>query len=123
MKIKYLISFVIIGLALIGSVDFINKVLAQETVNSADIKYPVVELGNQKVNPLAGLIAMSPKYGCLFRFRGENNLMSEKMSVWPKVCRIGKQGSGRCSGKRSCNTYCDDITHIDECVAFAEKTV
>lgn len=123
MKIKYLISFVIIGLALIGSVDFINKVLAQETVNSADIKYPVVELGNcESQSACRSYCDESENTDVCLDFAEKNNLMSEKdVSLAKKFVGSGSKGPGGCSGKRSCNTYCDDITHIDECVAFAEK--
>src|SRR3989344_2962213 len=29
---------------------------------------------------------------------------------------------GGCAGKDACEAYCDDISHIDACIAFAEKT-
>lgn len=32
----------------------------------------------------------------------------------------GAQLPGGCSGKQSCETYCTDIAHIDECLSFAE---
>lgn len=32
-----------------------------------------------------------------------------------------RTGPGKCDSPQGCRAYCEDITHIDECVAFAEK--
>lgn len=34
----------------------------------------------------------------------------------------GKKLPGGCTGKKSCETYCNDADHADECLAFAEDT-
>lgn len=38
-----------------------------------------------------------------------------------KALREGAELPGGCTDKRSCDTYCQDGAHIEECVAFAEK--
>lgn len=38
-----------------------------------------------------------------------------------KALRQGAELPGGCTNKRSCEAYCEDSTHIEECVAFAEK--
>ena len=38
-----------------------------------------------------------------------------------KALREGAELPGGCMDKRSCETYCQDGAHIEECVAFAEK--
>ncbi len=123
MKIKHLISFIIMGLVFIGSANFINKVLAQGTTNSADIQYPVAELGNCKNQSACRSYCDKPENTnvCL-DFAEKNNLMSkEEIGLAKKFVGSGSKGPGGCSGKGACSTYCDNITHIDECVAFAEK--
>ena len=35
--------------------------------------------------------------------------------------KAGAKPPGNCNSKESCLTYCEDSTHIDECLAFAEK--
>ena len=46
MKIKHLISFIVLGLLIAGSAVLANKILAQETTGAANIQYPVEELNN-----------------------------------------------------------------------------
>lgn len=38
-----------------------------------------------------------------------------------KALREGAELPGGCTNKQSCDTYCSDSAHIEECVAFAEK--
>ena len=38
-----------------------------------------------------------------------------------KALREGAQLPGGCTSKQSCDAYCSDSAHIEECVAFAEK--
>ncbi len=109
MKIKYFISFIIISLALIGS------------VGAQNIQYPVKELGNCKDESACKSYCDKPENmkPCI-AFAEKNNLMSkEEIEMAKKFLATGGKGPGDCRGKDECNAYCNDIAHIDECVTFA----
>lgn len=120
MKTKYLISIIFISIALVF---FSNKALAQETNNLANIQYPIKELGNCTSDSNCKIYCDKPenKDACL-NFARENNLMSkEEVSQAKKFLAGGEKGPGGCTGKDSCEQYCNDISHIDECISYAEK--
>ena len=112
MKTKYFISFIIIGLALIG--------LAARAQN---VQYPVEELGNCKDESACKSYCDKPENAevCV-NFAEKNNLMSrEKIELARKFMAMESKGPGGCNGRDECNNFCNDIANIDECVAFAEK--
>jgi len=123
MKIKYLVSLIfIISLALLGSAYLSDKVFAQDS-GLANIQYPVAELGGCKNE--AACKAYCDKPGnieaCL-DFAQKNNLMSdEEIQKAKNFMAAGSKGPGGCAGQDSCEAYCNDISHIDECVSYAEK--
>jgi len=123
MKTKYFISFVIVSLALIGSVILINKIFAQGTTETQNIQYPVKELGNCKDESSCKSYCDKPENAnsCV-NFAEKNNLMSkEEIEMAKKFMAVGSKGPGGCRGKNECDTYCNDMANINECVAFAEK--
>jgi len=112
MKTKYLISFVIISLALIGSVAW-----------AQNIQYPVKELGNCQDESACKSYCDKPENAksCV-NFAEKNNLMSkEEIEMAKKFMAVGSKGPGGCKGKDECDAFCNDMANIDECVAFAEK--
>jgi len=122
MKTKYLITFIVIGLALTGSASLINKALAQEA-STADIQYPVEELGGCKnETDCRSYCDKKENTNACLDFAQKNNLMSdEEVSQAKKFLASGEKGPGGCKGKDSCEQYCNDISHIDECISYAEK--
>ena len=115
MKIKY---FIILSFLIISLTFLINDLSAQE-----NIQYPVEELGNCKnetechvyCDKLANINA------CL-DFAKKNNLMSgEEISQARKFMAASDDAPGGCKNKNECDAYCNEIDHIDECIAFAEK--
>lgn len=91
--------------------------------NPDAINYPVKELGN------CGDKAACKAYcdneenidACLV-FASKHNLMSkDELSRAEKFLEAGKKGPGGCSDRDSCKQYCDDMGHLEECVAFAEE--
>ncbi|MDO8408028.1 MAG: hypothetical protein Q7S95_02210 [bacterium] len=44
-----------------------------------------------------------------------------EMKKFAAAIKAGAKPPGNCTNKESCITYCEDSTHIDECLAFAEK--
>ncbi|MBI2640504.1 MAG: hypothetical protein HYW91_01300 [Candidatus Sungbacteria bacterium] len=50
-------------------------------------------------------------------------MTKEETDVMRKIARSGvTQTPGNCQKKEQCESYCMDSAHIDECLAFAEKT-
>jgi hypothetical protein len=55
-------------------------------------------------------------------FAEKNNLMSpEELEMAKKFMAAGGKGPGGCRGKDECETYCNNIEHIDECISFGEE--
>lgn len=127
MRNKYLLSALILSIS-IGAAAFIvaDGVSAQAPVvnpSVANIQYPVAELGN------CGSEAECKTYcddvahlsACL-AFAEKNGLMSQgELQMAKKFAKVGGKGPGGCTGRESCNRYCDDVSHIDECISFAEQ--
>src|SRR3989344_8891035 len=110
MKTKYLIIIVILM--------FSSAMAAVENIN-----YPVEELGGCKSE--SDCKAYCDKPGNLkvcLDFAKENNLMSDKeLAQAEKFLAAGGESPGGCVGKDVCEEYCNDISHIDECISFAEE--
>ena len=47
----------------------------------------------------------------------------EEIEMAKKFMAAGPKGRAVVMAKDSCEEYCNDISRIDECVAFAEKTI
>ncbi len=89
----------------------------------SNIQYPVLQLGNCKNETECRSYCDKPEntIACL-NFAEENGLMAkEEIEMAKKFTAAGNKGPGGCTGKDSCETYCNDISHIEECVSFAEK--
>ncbi|MDP3052448.1 MAG: hypothetical protein Q8N22_00635 [bacterium] len=122
MKTKYL-NFIILSFIIIGSLVLTNQVFAQEPTGAADIQYPVKELGNCQDKTSCKTYCDKPENteACV-SFAEKNNLMSkDEIDTAKKFVASGSKGPGGCAGKDACETYCDNISHIDECVSYAEK--
>lgn len=98
------------GVALAGSKD--------------DIVYPVVELGSceNEAECRAYCDGLAHIDECLV-FAEKHNLLSvEELADARKFAEIGvESGPGGCGGTEECETYCEDISRITECLAFAEE--
>ena len=122
MKARYFISFTIVNFTIISSVIFISNVLAQAGAG-ANIQYPVAELGNCSDESACRMYCDNPENAniCL-DFAERNNLMSkQEIKIAKNFVATGSKGPGNCNGKKECETFCNDIAHIDECIAFAEN--
>ncbi|MDP2638995.1 MAG: hypothetical protein Q8P06_02395 [Candidatus Azambacteria bacterium] len=114
MKIKYFVGFFAISLALIGSVAW-----AQER----NIQFPVKELGDcQDKSSCKSYCDKPENIEACIAFAEKNDLMSkDEIKRAKKFITAGSKGPGGCNGKDNCENFCNNITNIDECVAFAEK--
>lgn len=89
----------------------------------SDIQYPVPQLGNCKSETDCRSYCDKPENTAVcLSFAEQNDLMSEEeIEMAEKFIAAGSKGPGGCTGKDSCETYCNDISHIEECVSFAEQ--
>ena len=118
---SYIISLGILSGSLIFSALVANMAASAD---ESDIKYPIAELGSCKDKERCKTYCDKPEntLSCI-AFAEKNNLMTEdEIEHAKKFIEAGAKGPGGCKGKNECETYCDDISHIDECVAFAEKS-
>ena len=66
------------------------------------------------LNNIETCVAFAEEHG-----GGEEVTRGKKMVAYLKS---GGQLPGSCTSKESCEAYCHDVTHAEECLAFAEKT-
>ena len=90
----------------------------------AKLTYPIPELGNCQSRTACGTYCDKPENmkSCL-DFAGDHDLLSEEeIEMGQKMLALGEtRGPGGCKGQEECETYCDQIEHIKECITFAEK--
>jgi hypothetical protein len=120
------ISLCIAGLGILGSALVVSVSLAQtlSAPPDAGIQYPIAELGNCKNKDACKTYCdNSANVDACLAFAEKNGLMTKtEIGTAKKFLSAGGKGPGGCTGRDSCETYCNDIDHINECVAFAEKT-
>ena len=90
----------------------------------SDISYPVRELGNcQDEAACRSYCDNSQRAKECFAFAKKYNLISEKEAAEAKERFLEvTKGPGGCNSGTSCETYCNNVDHLDECIAFAEKS-
>jgi hypothetical protein len=86
------------------------------------ISYPVAELGNcADASACRAYCDNSAHVAACLTFAEQHGLMTKDEVALAKKMTSGKlQGPGGCTTKDTCEAYCDDIAHIEECVSFAE---
>jgi len=108
------------------SLPIVHQALAQAQKQSAvdTLVYPIAELGQCQSKGACKTYCDKPENSeaCL-NFAEKNKLMSAEETAKARAfAKVGKKGPGGCTDGNSCEAYCDDVFHIEECVAFAEKT-
>lgn len=114
---KHTLMFSLVGIAVF------SFVAIQVLADISDIQYPVPQLGNCQSETECRSYCDKPDNieACLI-FAEQNHLMpKEEIEMAKKFATTGNKGPGGCTGKDSCETYCNDISHIDECISFAEQ--
>ncbi len=108
----------IFGLSVSGSIIF-----AQNDLSDNNIQYPIVELGScENKNDCKKYCDNSQNFDACITFAEKNNLMPKgEIEIAKKFMAGGVKGPGGCGNKNECETYCDNIDKINECVSFAEK--
>lgn len=89
-----------------------------------NVQFPVAELGGCGSKEECRSYCDEPGNTkiCL-DFAEKNGLMSDQeLSEARKFVAAGGKGPGGCSSKNSCEAFCNDISNMKECIAFAEKS-
>lgn len=98
--------------------------LASKASADMDVQFPVAELGNcGSKEECYTYCEISENMDACLAFAEKNQLMDQKeIREARKFVAAGSKGPGGCTGKKSCETYCNNVAHMSECLAFAEKT-
>lgn len=91
--------------------------------SKSDIVYPVKELGGcRNESGCRAYCDIPANLRSCVDFADKHNLMSAgEIEQAKKFVAAGGQGPGGCTSQESCESYCNDIAHIDECLAFGEE--
>lgn len=98
-------------------------VVAQEDPFSK-LTYPIPELGNclNRTACEAYCDKSENMEACLDFAETHDLLPQEEIETGRRMLALGiTEGPGGCRGQQECEAYCDQIEHIKECIAFAEK--
>lgn len=89
-----------------------------------NISFPIAELGNcSSQTDCKGYCDKSENILACVEFGEKNDLITaEEASQAREFADVLKGGGpGGCTGKESCENYCNDINNMDECLSFAEE--
>lgn len=116
MKILFIIS------TFITSIIFVNATLATTPIEN--IKYPVIELESCK--DIKDCYTYCEKTENILKcvdFGEKNKIIStEDATKTRKFSDVLKEGGpGKCKNQRTCEQYCEETSHVNECLTFAEK--
>ncbi len=101
------------------------EIFAPKKMSSEDpIKYPIEELGNCKDKDACKKYCEAQEhYLACADFGEKNNLISKEEAAKAREFAdvLKGEGPGGCKDKASCEKYCEDLSHIDDCLSFAQK--
>lgn len=124
-KILSYFPFIILGFSVtLSAFLIVNTTFAQPAPEVlANIVYPVAELENCKDETACAAYCDKPaNLEACVAYAKEHQLMpEEEIAQAEKFIAAGSEGPGGCTSKVTCESYCNDISNIDECVAYAEK--
>ncbi len=118
---RYLLSFCIIGVGAALAVFIVMNGALAQTISY--VQYPISELNNCADEDSCRSYCDDPGHitECL-AFAERHGLMSgEEIATAKKFSALEVKGPAGCVTKDACEAYCDDISHINECVASAEE--
>ena len=123
---KNISIFSILVLSVIFSVGIISTAAAQDNGTTSDafsnLTYPIAELGNCKDRADCKIYCDDPAntVACVNYAEKKNLLSAEDLQIAKNFIASGSKGPGNCNGKAECQAYCEDKSHIDECISYAE---
>ena len=111
--------FLIIGVLVLIFVGVF--VFAQEL---SGVTFPIPELGNCKSRSDCEIYCDKPEnmLACLDFAEAQGLIPQKDIEMARKMLELGETaGPGGCQGHIQCAAYCDEISHIKECITFAEE--
>lgn len=101
----------------------ISALTGYALAGEADITFPVAELGGCTNKEACKTYCDEPENTAVcINFAEKNGLMSSEEAAIARKMTSGRlKGPGGCTTKDTCESFCNDIAHIEECVAFAEQ--
>src|SRR3989338_2657625 len=88
------------------------------------IAYPVAELGNcgNEQECRAYCDNLSHIQECVAFAEDHNLLSAEELAEAKRFAQLSvESGPGGCTSEAQCETYCEDVSNIEECLAFAQE--
>lgn len=117
----------IFGASLLASGQTISLASTDEGAVDASVHdmFPVAELGNcANKNECKSYCNEPANMDACIVFAKDHGLMTAtdatRAGKFGKLVRAGN-GPGQCDSPEGCDTYCRNLSHLDECTAFAEK--
>ncbi len=122
-------NFLSILLSIFLAALFVVMALSVSATSKDDIVYPIAELGGCKNEKACRAYCdergdVSIIKACIAFAKKHNLLPAEVIARGERfIGAIGDAdgGPGGCVNEETCTQYCENIAHIQECVAFAEK--
>ncbi len=90
----------------------------------AGVIFPIAELGNCKnQGDCKSYCNKKENIQACVGYAEKNGMMSAQDAAQARefADALAGEAPGGCQDKKTCEKYCADISHLDECVAFAEK--
>ncbi len=116
---KLLFTAIVVGAGILTA-----RFVFAETPQGLNITFPVAELGNCKnETECKAYCNKSENIDACIDFAQKNGLITADEANKAKQLKDITQegGPGGCKGQNQCEAYCNDQSHIVECVDFAEK--
>src|SRR3989344_3126379 len=88
------------------------------------ITFPITELGNcvNQTECEAYCDVPENREACLDFAEDHNLISADEIRIARRMLELEESaGPGGCQGQTECEAYCDNITHIEECITFAER--
>src|SRR3989344_4276070 len=114
----------ILAAAIVAGALFVSYALIAQALSKDDIVYPAAELNGCKNEAECRAFCDDPaNIEVCVAFAKKYSLISEEEAGRAdKFIAAGAKGPGGCDSAASCESYCNDISRMDECLAFAERT-
>ncbi|OGZ11753.1 MAG: hypothetical protein A3C93_02345 [Candidatus Lloydbacteria bacterium RIFCSPHIGHO2_02_FULL_54_17] len=113
------VALCVAGLFVGGAIAF-----AQSSAAPLGITFPVQDLGNCASKEACHDYCELAEHmdACIVFAKAHGLMNKEEADRSEQFSRRMKEGKtpGNCTSPASCNAYCEDVTHLDECVRFAE---
>ncbi|MEK7086858.1 MAG: hypothetical protein AAB935_01220 [Patescibacteria group bacterium] len=113
----------LLSIAILASSLFVSFYLIASAISADDIQYPVAELGDctNEENCKAFCDRPENMQPCV-AFAEKHDLISQdEAERAKKFIDSGGKGPGGCTGQEACESYCNDVSKINECVNYAEE--